>query len=118
MSTERRKVPRYFAEVAAVLTNHETGASEDVQVEVLSVQGCCVRGTGVPATGKNCRLLFRWKAEEFRAEAQVVWKDTQGLAGLRFTATDAGTVAGLRALCSSLRLQPLTPWSAIQNPHG
>ncbi len=118
MSNERRKVPRYFAEVTAVLLNHESGSSEEVQVEVLSVQGCCVRGTGVPESGKNCRLIFMWKGEEFRAEAQVVWKDAQGLSGLRFTSTEQETIARLRTLCANLRLQPLTPWSAIENPHG
>jgi len=118
MSNDRRRVPRYFAEVTATLTNHESGTSHDVQVEVLSVQGCCVRGEEIPATGRNCRLLFRWKGDEFRAEAQVVWQDKEGLSGLRFTSTDQETLAGLRALCSSLRLQPLTPWSAIENPHG
>jgi hypothetical protein len=118
MTNERRKVPRYFAEVGAVLTCHESGTSEDVQVEVLSVQGCCVRGRGLPAAGKNCRLVLRWNSEEIRAEAQVVWKNPQGLAGLRFTSTDPAALAALRALCSSLRLQPLTPWSALENPHG
>jgi len=87
-------------------------------VEVLSVQGCCIRGEGIPAAGKMCRLIFRWKGEEFRAEARVVWQDAEGLSGLRFTSTDQETLAGLRSLCSSLRLQPLTPWSAIENPHG
>jgi hypothetical protein len=118
MSNERRRVPRYFAELTAVVTHHETGASEEVQVEVLSVQGCCVRGTNVPSEGKKCRLAVRWETEEIRAEAQVVWKDAQGLAGLRFTSADPATLAALRALCASLRLQPLTPWSAIENPHG
>ena len=75
MSNERRKVPRYFAELTAILTNYESGVSQEVQVEVLSVQGCCVRGSGIPESGKNCRLLFRWKGDEFRAEAQVVWKE-------------------------------------------
>lgn len=118
MANERRKVPRYFAEVTAILTDHESGTTQDVEVEVLSVQGCCVRGAGIPQAGKNCRLLFRWKGDEFPAEAQVVWQDAQGLCGVRFTSTDKETLAGLRALCSSLRLQPLTPWSAIENPHG
>ena len=118
MPNERRKVPRYLAEVTAVLTDHESGLTHDVQVEVLSVQGCCLRSEGVPTQGKKCRLTFHWKGEGIRAEAQVVWKDGGGLSGLRFTSSDEETVARLRALCASLRLQPLTPWSAIENPHG
>ena len=112
MSNERRKVPRYFAELTADLVNHETGVSQEVQVEVLSVQGCCVRGTGTPESGRNCRFVFRWKGEEFRAEAQVVWKDPRGLSGLRFVSTDQESITRLRTLCAGLRLQPLTPWSA------
>jgi len=118
MSNERRKVPRYFAELTADLVNLETSASLEVQVEVLSVQGCCVRGTGIPESGRSCRLVFRWKGEEFRAEAQVVWKDPHGLSGLRFVSTDQESISRLRTLCAGLRLQPLTPWSAIENPHG
>lgn len=118
MPNERRRVPRYLAEVTAQVTDHESAASLDVQVEVLSVQGCCVRGEGVPAQGKKCRLTFHWKGEEIQAEAQVVWKDPSGLAGLHFTTADTDTVSRLRSLCANLRLQPLTPWSAIENPHG
>ena len=116
MVNERRSVPRYFADVTAVLILHETGTSQDVQVEVLSVQGCCVRGTGILEIGRKCRLTLRWKNSEIQAEAQVVWKDAHGLAGLRFTSTDQESIDTLRSLCSNLRLQPLTPWTAIENP--
>jgi len=116
MVNERRKVPRYIADVNAVLMHHESGTSQNVQVEVLSVQGCCVRGTGIPETGRKCRLSFRWQGNEIQTEARVVWKDAHGLAGLRFTSTDQESVDNLRALCANLRLQPLTPWTAIENP--
>ena len=118
MPNERRKVPRYLAEVTAVLTDSETGQTTDVQVEVLSLQGCCLRGEGVPAKKKTCRLTFHWKKEEIRTEAEVVWKDATGLCGLHFMGTDQETQGRLRTLCASLRLQPLTPWSAVENPHG
>lgn len=116
MVNERRKVPRYFADVTANLILHESGTSQDVQVEVLSVQGCCVRGAGIPESGRKCRLHLRWKHNQIQTEAQVVWKDVHGLAGLRFTSTDQESIDNLRALCASLRLQPLTPWTAIENP--
>ena len=118
MPKERRKVPRYLAQVTAMLTSQEASSSESVRVEVLSVEGCCVRGEGIPGRGKTCRLNFRWKGGEIRTEARVVWKDPRGLAGLNFTTTDSDTISRLRALCASLELQPLTPWSAIENPHG
>lgn len=118
MPDERRKVPRYLAGLTAHLTDPATGLSHDAQVEVLSVQGCCLRTEGVLARGKACRLSFHWKKEEIRVDAQVIWKDPQGLCGLRFTTTDPETVDRLRTLCASLRLQPMTPWSAMENPHG
>ncbi len=116
MANERRKVPRYLADVSATLTHHESGATQTVHVEVLSVQGCCIRGPGIPEAGRKCRLTLRWKGSEIRAEAQVAWKDARGLAGLRFTSTDQESIDNLRALCSTLRLQPLTPWTAQENP--
>jgi len=118
MPDERRKVPRYLAAVTATLTDHESGGAQSVQVEVLSLQGCCLKGDAVPAQGKKCRLTFQWLNQEIRAEAQVVWKDRGGLSGLRFLSTDEATAARLRELCAGLRLQPLTPWSAVENPHG
>ena len=118
MANERRKVPRYLASVTAVLTDNESGQTHDVKIEVLSLQGCCLRGDDIPTKGKKCRLALRWKKEEIRTEAQIVWRDSSGLSGLHFISTDEDTLGRLRVLCASLRLQPLTPWSAIENPHG
>jgi len=50
------------------------------------------------------------------AGAQVAWKNAQGLAGLRFLDMDQNSSEVLRELCSSLRLQPLVPWAARENP--
>ena len=116
MVNERRRVPRYFADVRAALFCYDSGMSAEVLVEILSVQGCCIRGEGIPEAGRRCRLTLRWKNSQIVTEAQVVWKDAQGLAGLRFTSTDQDSVDNLRALCANLRLQPLTPWTAIENP--
>jgi hypothetical protein len=46
----------------------------------------------------------------------VAWKNAQGLAGLRFLDVDQNSSEVLRELCSSLRLQPLIPWTARENP--
>jgi hypothetical protein len=107
--SERRQVPRYLADISALLTRHDTGAESEVAVEVLSVQGCCVKGSGIPETGRKCRLAVRWQGDEIRTEAQVVWKDAKGTAGLRFLNMDQGSSETLRELCATLRLQPLAP---------
>jgi hypothetical protein len=109
---ERRQVPRYLAEVSAVLTRHDTSSQSEVAVEVLSVQGCCVKGAGVPEAGRKCHVAVRWQGDEIRTEAQVVWKDARGLAGLRFLNMDRESSEALRELCATLRVQPLAPMPA------
>jgi hypothetical protein len=112
---ERRQVPRYIADVSALLTHHETGSASEVAVEVLSVQGCCVKGAGIPEMGRKCRLTIRWQGEEIRTEAQVAWKNAKGVAGLRFLNMDQKSSETLRELCATLRLQPLAPMSTDED---
>jgi hypothetical protein len=113
--SERRQVPRYIADISAVLTRHDTGSESEVNVEILSVQGCCVKGSGIPEAGRKCRLSIRWRGEEIRSEAQVAWKDAKGLAGLRFLNMDQESSETLRELCATLRLQPLAPISTDED---
>ncbi len=96
----------------ATLAPSESTTSIPVQVEVLSVQGCCLRGSDLPEPGKKCLLSMNWKNREIRAEGQVAWKNSLGLAGLKFHNIDEPSREVLRDLCATLRLQPLTPWSA------
>jgi hypothetical protein len=110
--SERRQVPRYLADISAVLTRHDTGLESEVAVGVLSIQGCCVKGPEIPEMGRRCRLTIRWQGEEVRAEAQVAWKDAKGVAGLRFLNMDQESSETLRELCATLPLQPLAPMSA------
>ena len=116
MRKDRREVPRYFADLTATLQGQESGAPQNVQIEVLSVQGCCIRGEGIPEMGRKCRITLQWHGEQIRMEAQLAWKNSVGLAGMRFHNIDQESSEALRALCSSLRLQPLTPWTALENP--
>jgi hypothetical protein len=109
--SERRQVPRYIADISAVLTRHDTGSESEVAVEALSVQGCCVKGAAIPEAGRKCRLAIRWQGEEIRTEAQVAWKDAKGTAGLRFLNMDQGSSETLRELCATLPLQLLAPMS-------
>lgn len=84
-------------------------AGSNVTVVVLSVQGCCVQGAGVPEVGKKCQLTLDWQGDEIRTEALVVWKGLKGEAGLRFSSMDRQSTETLRALLATLMLQPLTP---------
>jgi hypothetical protein len=112
---ERRQVPRYIADISAVLSRHDTGSESEVNVQVLSVQGCCVKGLGIPEAGRKCRISIRWRGEEIRSEAQVAWKDATGLAGLRFLNMDQESSETLRELCATLRLQPLASMSTDED---
>lgn len=109
---ERRQVPRYVAEVSAVVYPAGGAAGSNVTVVVLSVQGCCVQGAGVPEIGKKCDLSLNWEGEEIRTEALVVWKGLKAESGLRFLSMDQQSSETLRALCATLRLQPMGPTSA------
>ena len=106
---ERRQVPRYLADVSAVLYQPGSGSGSNVTVVVLSVQGCCVQGAGVPEIGKKCRLTLDWQGEEIQTEAIVAWKSLKGQAGLRFLSMDQQSSETLRALCATLHLQPMGP---------
>jgi hypothetical protein len=112
---ERRQVPRYLAEVSAVVYPPGSAAGSSVTVVVLSVQGCCVQGTGVPEVGKKCQLALEWQGEHIRAEAEVVWKGLKAQAGLRFLSMDQESSENLRELCATLRLQPMVPMPADED---
>lgn len=76
-------------------------------VTTLSVQGCCVKGSGLPAAGQDCQLTISWQGREIRVNAKVAWKQPQGQVGLRFLSLDQESTDNLRGLCSTLKLQPL-----------
>lgn len=106
---ERRQVPRYLAEVSAAVYPAGSASGSSVTVVILSVQGCCVQGAGVPEVGKKCQLTLDWQGDEIRSEALVVWKGLKGQAGLRFSSMDQQSSERLRALLATLMLQPMTP---------
>jgi hypothetical protein len=113
--SERRQVPRYLAEVSAVVYPPGSASGSNVTVVILSVQGCCVQGAGVPEVGKKCQLTFEWQGAEIRTEALVVWKGLKAQAGLRFLSLDQESSDNLRALCATLRLQPMSPPSVDED---
>jgi len=110
--SERRQVPRYDAEVSAVVYPAGSASGSNVTVVILSVQGCCVQGAGVPEVGKKCQLTLDWQGDEIQTEALVVWKGLKAETGLRFLSMDLQSSETLRALCATLRLQPMPPLSS------
>lgn len=112
---ERRQVPRYLLEVSAVVYPPGSGTGSNVTVVVLSVQGCCVQGAGVPEIGKKCQLTLEWQGEQIQTEAEVVWKALKAQAGLRFRSMDQESSENLRALCATLHLQPMSPAPADED---
>jgi hypothetical protein len=106
---ERRQVPRYLADVNAELSNPPTDSASKVVIEILSVQGCCLRGTGIPEIGRKCRLSLEWQGDRIHAESEVAWKSIQGLAGLKFLSMDRESSESLRELLATLRMQPMAP---------
>ncbi len=107
--SDRRKVPRYLAEVSAQISHAQNDTGAKVIVEILSVQGACVRGSDLPEAGRKCRLTLQWQNERIQAEAEVAWRSHQGMAGLKFFSLDEKSVESLRELLATLRLQPLVP---------
>jgi len=113
--SERRQVPRYLAEISAVVYPAGSVSGSNVTIVVLSVQGCCVQGAGVPEVGKKCQITLEWEGAEIRTEAQVVWKGLKAQSGLRFLPLDQESSENLRALCATLRLQPMGPTSVEED---
>jgi hypothetical protein len=54
-------------------------------------------------------LKVEWENKSLRAQAEVIWADDQGRAGLKFLPMADDRQALLKELCSSLKLQPIQP---------
>ena len=108
---ERRQVPRYLTETRGQLTQPGNPDVVSVTVVTISVQGCCVKGGGLPNIGSQCLLTIPWQGRQIRAHGKVAWKQPNGLAGLRFESVDQESADNLRGLCTTLRIQPLAPMS-------
>lgn len=102
-------MPRYVCELPARLSISGSSEAPRVTVNLLAVGGCLIHGTGIPGPRTSCEFRLEWQGKEIHAQAEVAWKNAaQGLAGLRFLSIDETSTASLRALCATLRLQPLT----------
>jgi hypothetical protein len=104
---ERRRVPRYQAELKARVLQASEGLGLPVKVTTLSVAGCCVRAAESLKAQQECVLAIEWEGKQLRVESMVTWKSSRGEAGLKFTYLDEANQELLRTICSTLHLQPL-----------
>jgi len=105
---ERRRVPRYVSELRARLSDLATGEFVKTALVTLSVFGCCLEGSQLPAAGQKCEVSTDWEGQPLRLQGEVVW-NKQKQAGVKFASLDAGTQNLLRQICANLRLQPMAP---------
>ena len=105
---ERRRVPRYVSELRARLSDLATGESVKAALVTLSVLGCCLEGSQLPAAGQKCELNTEWEGQPLRLQGEVVW-NKQKQAGVKFASLDEDTEKLLRQTCANLRIQPMAP---------
>lgn len=106
---ERRQVPRYKFNAPGRLLLPTNESLSEVTFTTVSVRGCRVRGSRVPAVGQKCQLAFEWEGKQFQNEVQVMWKKPNGEAGLTFVSLDEANLGLIRSLCATLHLEPMTP---------
>jgi len=105
---ERRRVPRYVSELRARLSDLATGELVKAALVTLSVLGCCLEGSQLPAAGQKCEVSTDWEGQPLRLQGEVVW-NKQKQAGVKFASLDEGTEKLLRQICANLRIQPMAP---------
>ena len=105
----RREVPRYVCELPARLSLSGGEVITDLTLIRVGIRGCATRGEGVPATGQKGMILVEWQGRQFQADAEVVWKKTDGTAGFRFDSVDEKNRELLVKICATHPMQPLTP---------
>lgn len=104
-----RRYPRYLYAGPVQLTHGPKGPVTNVTIVRLNVQGCGVEGKGIPPAGQRCELSFEWNGRHFRNSVEVRWEKGKKRAGLKFLSMDEGNLVILRALCATLKLEPLPP---------
>ena len=105
--SDRRQVPRYIAEFRAQASQPPGAPPQSVTLVNLSMSGCSLEGADSLKAGQHCEVSFEQEGHQFRAEAAVTWKSSEGEAGLRFLYISPADQEVLRKICATLRLQPL-----------
>jgi DNA-binding NtrC family response regulator len=97
---------RAAIKVPIVITSRQ--GEEKVETSNISTGGMAIEGIQNPfqfAGGVTVRFSIPGIVEEFSAQAQIVWADATGHAGLRFTAVDDTTAARLNTWLQEKRAQ-------------
>ena len=105
--SDRRQVPRYIAEFHAQASQPPGAPPQSVTLVNLSMSGCSLEGAASLIAGQYCEIAFEQEGRQFRAEATVTWKSSQGEVGLKFLYASPTDLELLRKTCATLRLQPL-----------
>jgi hypothetical protein len=105
--SDRRQLPRYIAEFDAAVAQPPGAPPQSVTLVNLSMSGCSVEGGGSLMAGQHCEITFEREGQQFRAEATVTWKSSQGEVGMKFIYASPTDLELLRKICATLRLQPL-----------
>ncbi len=103
---KHRKTTRYQFGLRGTLHPAGEKVGAHVTVRDISTQGCELGQVEGPSIGKNCELYFDWRGTHVGLEAEVVWKDAKGRAGLRFLRVDKDSQRHLKELCAALSTQP------------
>ncbi len=104
---ERRHVPRYLSDLHGEVFEPTRPTQQTVGILILSVDGACVDRAGFLSRGVKCTLRLDWHERHFEVEAEVVWTNSQGRAGLKFTSMDEDSRKLIREILPNLPLQPM-----------
>lgn len=105
---ERRTVPRYMYGTKGRLHPPGGGAGRNVQIGVISTQGCSILGGETLSIGEKCEIYIDWHGSELGMQAQVANREPDGTLGLHFLSVDPTTQRRLSEVCTSLRIQAPT----------
>ena len=108
LMAERRTVPRYMYGTKGRVHPPSGGAGRNVQIGVISTQGCSILGGEALSIGEKCEIYIDWHGTELGMQAQVANREPDGTLGLRFLSVDPHTQRRLSEVCTSLRIQPPT----------
>lgn len=104
---KHRKAKRYQLGLKGVFHHARDSGGANVIIRDISTHGCELEHAHGSNNGEVCELYFDWQGAQVGLEAQVVWKNAKGHAGLKFLRIDKPSQRRLNDLCATLSRQPL-----------
>ncbi|HEV2349752.1 MAG TPA: PilZ domain-containing protein [Terriglobia bacterium] len=102
---KHRKAKRYRLGLKGVFHHARESGGANVVVRDISTHGCELEHAQGSINGEKCELYFDWQGAQVGLEAQVVWKDAKGRAGLKFLRVDKESQRRVNELCDTLSRQ-------------